>query len=164
MNDYIVRLEDFVKIVWMILLSIFAPIKVAIIVLMFFFAFNFFVGFKNDKIVHDKDFNLKKAFEGVKLLSLYYAIIFIVNVALSLFNEQYLAENAIKFISWIVCYWYLVNILKNSKEIFPWSKGLKFLYDLLTVEVLDMIMERFGMNRKRHHRRRNEQEENEPDS
>lgn len=148
MNYLVVRFEDFVKIVWMILLSIFAPIRVAILVLMFFFLLNFIIGFKNDEIVHKQEFSIKKAFEGLKLLILYYAIIFIVNVALSLFNEQILAEEATKFVSWVVCYWYLVNVLRNSKEIFPWSKGLKFMYDLMTVEVLNVILNRFGLNRE----------------
>ena len=81
------------------------------------------------------------------MLILYYAIIFIVNLALSLFNEQTLAESSTKFITWIVSYWYLVNILRNAKEIFPWSKGLKFMYDLMTVEILNMILTKFGIRK-----------------
>ncbi len=131
------------------IVSILAPIRVAIIVLMFFFLLNFIVGFKNDEIVHKQKFSIKKAFEGLKLLILYYTIIFIVFTALSLFDEYELAKDAIKFISWIVCYWYLVNVLRNSKEIFPWSKGLKFLYDIMTIEVLNMILDRFGLKRTR---------------
>jgi hypothetical protein len=147
MNGIWDKVDEIVKIMWLILISIFAPIKVAILVLMFFFILNFFIGFKNDQIINGHSFSLKKAFEGVKLLGLYYAIIFIVNLALSLYNELELAESATKFISWIVCYWYLVNILRNSMEIFPESRGLKFMYDLLTVQILDIILSRFGLKR-----------------
>ena len=147
MNGIWDKVEEIVKIMWLVLISIFAPIKVAILVLMFFFILNFFIGFKNDQIIHGHNFSLKKAFEGVKLLGLYYAIIFIVNIALSLYNELELAERATKFISWIVCYWYLVNILRNAMEIFPYGRGLKFMYDLLTVQILDLILSRFGLKR-----------------
>lgn len=155
MSVFISRIEDFIKIAWIVIISIFAPIRVAILVLMFFFFINFMVGFKNDEIVHNKDFSLKKAFEGIKLLMLYYAIIFLVFVALSLFNENELAESATKFISWIVCYWYLVNVLRNAKEIFPWSRGLKFMYDLMTVEVLNLLLDRFGLNSRSYRNRSN---------
>ncbi len=58
-----------------------------------------------------------------------------------------LAETASKFLSWIFCYWYLVNIIRNSIEIFPESRSLKFLYSLLTVQILDMILARFGLRK-----------------
>lgn len=151
------RIWDFVKIVFLMLASIFAPIRVSITVLMFFFLLNFIVGFKNDEIVHHNKFSIKKAFEGLKLLILYYTIVFIVFTALSLFEEKELAEEATKFISWIICYWYLINVLRNSKEIFPWSRGLKFMYDIMTIEVLNVILERFGLGPtrkyKHHHGR-----------
>ncbi len=139
------KLEEVFKIVWLILVSIFTPIKIAIIVLMFFFTLNFFIGFKNDQLVHGKDFSLKKAVEGGMLLGLFYALIFIVNMTLSLYNEMDLAESASKFLSWIFCYWYLVNILRNSIEIFSESKSLKFLYSILTVQILDLILAKFGL-------------------
>ncbi len=141
------KFEGFLKIAWVAILSMFAPIEVATYVLLSFFVINFFVGFKNDKIVNGNKFSLKKAFDGAKLLIVYYAIIYLVNQALFLFDEIGLAQNATKFLTWIVCYWYLVNILRNSSEIFPEGKALKFLYDILTVQILDMILAKFGLMR-----------------
>jgi hypothetical protein len=146
-NSFWDKLEEIIKISWLILLSIFTPIRVPIIVMMFFFTLNFFIGFKNDQFVHGRDFSLKKAIGGCMLFGLFFALVFIVNMSLSLYNEIDLAETASKFLSWIFCYWYLVNIVRNSIEIFPESRSLKFIYSLLTVQILDMMLARFGLRK-----------------
>jgi len=141
------KLEELIKIIWLILISIFTPIKVAVIVLMLFFTVNFFIGFQNDRLVHGKEFSLNKAIKGTMLLGLFFILIFIANLALSSFNEMKLAEDASKFLSCIFCYSYLVNILRNSIEVFPESKILRLLYSLLTVQILDIFLSRFGLKR-----------------
>lgn len=146
------RLIDFIKLTWLVIISVISPIRIAVWVLLVFFTVNFFVGYKNDVQINNRDFSLKKAFDGVKQLILYYALIFIVNMALGLYEEANLAEAATKFMTWIVSYWYLVNILRNAREIFPGNETLKFLYELLTVQVLEMILSRF---RLRSQQRRN---------
>ena len=149
MDTFLERLMDFIKIAWLVIISVISPIRTSIVLLLIFFTINFFVGLKSDIDVHGRDFSLKKAFDAVKQLILYYALIFIVNMALGLYNEPSLAEGATKFMTWIVSYWYLVNILRNAREIFPANDALKFLYELLTIQVLDMILERFGFHRQR---------------
>lgn len=155
------RLIDFIKLTWLVIISVISPIRIAVWVLLVFFTVNFFVGYKNDVQINKRDFSLKKAFDGVKQLILYYALIFIVNMALGLYEEANLAEAATKFMTWIVSYWYLVNILRNAREIFPGNETLKFLYDLLTVQVLEMILSRFGLrSQRRRHNRINHDDEN----
>jgi hypothetical protein len=149
MNENILlKIEDFLKIIWMILLSILSPISVPIYVLTVFFVLNFFIGFQTDRIVNKVDFSMEKIKKGVKLFLLYFVIIFVVNLSLSLFQEDELAITIPKFITWIACYWYLVNTLRNSIQLFPDSEGLKFFYNLMTVQVLDIILSKFGLNKK----------------
>lgn len=147
-SDILLRIGDFLKIIWMIILSVFAPISVSIYVLTIFFVLNFFIGFQTDRLVHNRDFSMEKVKKGVMIFFLYFAIIFIINVSLSLYQEDELAVTVPKFFTWIACYWYLVNILRNSIEIFPESEGIKFFYNLMTVQVLDIIFARFGLRRK----------------
>ncbi len=153
------RLIDFIKLTWLVIISVISPIRIAVWVLLVFFTVNFFVGYKSDVQVNKRDFSLKKAFDGVKQLILYYALIFIVNMALGLYEETNLAEAATKFMTWIVSYWYLVNILRNAREIFPGNETLKFLYDLLTVQVLEMLLARFGLRSHRRSHRTNRDNE-----
>ena len=149
MNENILlKIEDFLKIIWIIIISVFAPISTSIYVLTIFFVLNFFIGFQTDRIVNKKDFSLHKITRGAKLFLLYFAIIFIVNVSLSLYQEDELAVSVPKFFTWIACYWYLVNILRNAVQIFPESEGLKFFYNLMTIQVLDIIFAKFGLKRK----------------
>ncbi len=143
------RLIDFIKLTWLVIISVISPIRIAVWVLLVFFTVNFFVGYKSDVQINKRDFSLKKAFDGVKQLILYYALIFIVNMTLGLYEETNLAEAATKFMTWIVSYWYLVNILRNAREVFPGNETLKFLYDLLTVQVLEMLLARFGLRPQR---------------
>ncbi len=160
------RLIDFIKLTWLVIISVISPIRIAVWVLLVFFTVNFFVGYKSDVQINKRDFSLKKAFDGVKQLILYYALIFIVNMALGLYEETNLAEAATKFMTWIVSYWYLVNILRNAREVFPGNETLKFLYDLLTVQVLEMLLARFGLrSHRRSHRtnRDNERDDHQED-
>ena len=154
------RLIDFIKLAWLVFISVISPIRIAVWVLLVFFTVNFFVGYKSDIQINKRDFSLKKAFDGVKQLILYYALIFIVNMALGLYEETNLAESATKFMTWIVSYWYLVNILRNARDVFPGNETLKFLYDLLTVPVLEMLLARFGLRPQRRHNRINHDDEN----
>jgi len=154
------RLIDFIKLTWLVIISVISPIRIAVWVLLVFFTVNFFVGYKSDVQINNRDFSLKKAFDGVKQLILYYALIFIVNMALGLYEEANLAEAATKFMTWIVSYWYLVNILRNAREIFPGNETLKFLYELLTVQVLDMLLARFGLRSQRRRNRISHDDEN----
>lgn len=154
------RLIDFIKLAWLVIISVISPIRIAVWVLLVFFTLNFFVGYKSDQIANRREFSLKKAFDGIRLLILYYALIFIVYMTLGLYNEMALAEGATKFLTWIVSYWYLVNILRNAREIFPGNETLKFLYDLLTVQVLEMLLARFGLRSQRRHNRINHDDEN----
>lgn len=144
-NNIIIRVENFFKIIWIIILSIFAPIGVSIYVLSFFFVINFFLGFQADRLVYKADFSLEKVKKGVMLFILYFALLFIINVSLSLYGEDDLAVTVPKFFTWIACYWYLVNIIRNAKLIFPSSEGLKFFYNLLTIQILDLIFAKFGL-------------------
>ena len=154
------RLIDFIKLAWLVFISVISPIRIAVWVLLLFFTLNFFVGYKSDQIANRREFSLKKAFDGIRLLILYYALIFIVNMALGLYNEMALAEGATKFLTWIVSYWYLVNIIRNARLVFPENEGLKFLYDLLTVQILEMLLARFGLRPQRQNNRINHDDEN----
>lgn len=163
------KIIDLIKIAWLIIISIISPIRIAVWVLLLFFTLNFFVGYKSDQIANRREFSLKKAFDGIRLLILYYALIFIVYMALGLYNEMELAEGATKFLTWVICYWYLVNIIRNARLVFPENEGLKFIYEILTVQVLDMLLGRFGFSSnklkdrnirdRRDHRDHNDEEE-----
>ena len=139
---------DFFKIFWIILISIFTPISISIYILTVFFTINFFIGFHTDRLVNGIDFKLDKVRKGILLLLLYFVLLFMINISLSLYGEEDLAMSIPKFFTWSACYWYLVNILRNTKQLFPKSNGIKFFYDILTIKVFDWMISKMGIDKK----------------
>ena len=127
------------------LISILAPIHNAIVALMLFFSINIFTGFQADRTVNRADFSLRKAFDAIRLLTLYYASLLAMHITLELFDEAELARSLTKWVTLIVCYFYLLNIARNARMVFPHSKSLKFFYALLKVEVFGLIRKRLGL-------------------
>lgn len=126
-------------------ICILAPIHNAIIALMLFFSINIVTGFQADKAVHRAEFSLRKAFDAIRLLTLYYASLLAMHITLELFHEAELARALTKWVTLIVCYFYLLNIARNACLVFPRSKSLRFFYSLLKVEVFDLIRRRLGI-------------------
>lgn len=148
---------DALKASWVAILSIFAPTQVAMKVLLVFFVLNILVGMKADRAVNDRSFSMKKFFSGFMLFGLFYAVILSVNLALSSFNESDMAFNSMKLLTWIMCYGYLINIIKNAKLINPENETLVLLHDILTIEVFDAILGKFGIGKKYRERKDNDE-------
>lgn len=139
------RLKELAVLVLTALVSVFSPIGNAIVALMLFFTINIFTGFQADRTVNHAEFSLKKAFEAIKLLTFYYGALLAIHISLELFGEKELAEGLTKWVTLIVCYFYLLNIARNARLVFPRSKSLWFFYSLLKVEVFDLIRRRLGI-------------------
>lgn len=138
------RLKEAALFVGVVLLSAITPIANAIFTLMLFFTINFYVGFQADR-TEKRAFSLKKAFDAIKLLTLYYSSIFIMHVALSINGEEELATTLTKWVTLIVCYFYMLNIVRNAIKIFPSSKSLRFFYRILRIEIYSYIRNRIGL-------------------
>lgn len=155
------KIFEFLKLTWLVIISVISPIRLSVIILLAFFTFNFFVGYKTDQKVHKREFSLNKAFDSVKQLILYYALIFLVNMTLGLYEEVALAEGAAKFLTWVISFWYLVNILRNARLMFPTNEAIKFLHEFLTIQLLDIILARFGFRSQKDRRQNKHNEGNE---
>ena len=148
-QNFINAIGDVIKIIWIIIISVFAPIAVSIYVLSLFFVLNIFVGYHADRIVNQRNFSLEKIGRGISLLILYFTLLFIINISLSLYDEIELSETIPKFFTWVASYFYLINIIRNAKLIHPENIGLKFFYEILTIQIFDMILGRFGVKMKK---------------
>lgn len=137
------RLKEAFMLVCMILISAITPIANAIIVLMMFFTINIITGYKAD-LKMGFSFSLKKAFDAIKLLAFYYSVIFVMHIALSVNGEEELALTLTKWVTLVVCYFYLLNVVRNAIIVFPNSKSLPFFYKVLKVEVYSYVRRQFG--------------------
>lgn len=147
-QNFINAIGDVIKIIWIIIISVFAPIAIPIYILSLFFILNIFVGYHADRIVNQRNFSLEKIGKGISLLILYFILLFIINISLSLYDEIELSETIPKFFTWVASYFYLINIIRNAKLIYPENIGLKFFYKILTIQIFDMILGKFGIKIK----------------
>ncbi len=149
MDVLIERIKDIIVATCMVICSIVAPIKTALIVLGVCALFNFIIGWKTDVHVYKRDFSTSKAFNSIKMLLFWAFTCLVVHLTINLFGEEDLANVFLKYLTWIVSYWYLVNVLKNAKKLFPKSESIKFVYDLVTIEIIAILKSKFLGNIKK---------------
>lgn len=128
--------------------------KWAFIALLAGFTVNYFYGLLADAQDPEKEsFNFKKAIEGVRLLC-FYAIILIC-LYLMTYEQPTMADTAIRWVTYIVSYFYLTNILRNAMEVHPSSQAVRFMYQFLSTEIFFKLKQYLGIKRNIN--------ENEPD-
>lgn len=131
-------------------LAFFAPIANLIFAVFIIFLLNCIAGIIADVVTDRKTFELKKFFHCLFETMVFYVIImavyFIGDILLNL-------EGAIQcstVIVYAILYFYGTNILRNCIKLFPTSKTLKFLYFVLSFEIIKKLpyMEKFKENEK----------------
>jgi len=141
-------MEEWIKQLWAWLLALilaaFQPLSVAILVLMAVWTLNIIMGIAADNNV-EKPFELKKAFTAAKQLGLIFAVLFIISLATTGYNEKELAFTIAKWGTWIVSYWYVTNVFRNATVVWPKNKGIAFIYSFLTTEAFGYIKNLFKM-------------------
>lgn len=110
------------------------------------FMLNIFIGIGADVHSGDKEFKMRKATEGVKLLMFYVVIVFFL-YAITYKNPP-MSDTIVNWLTYIVSYFYLTNVFRNAKIIFPKSEGVKFIYDFLSTEIFYRLKEYIGWHRK----------------
>lgn len=128
--------------------SIFTPVKNILIVLFLAFLFNIIMGIITDVHVNKKAFNIKKAFNALSQLLFYFACVLFVDYGAQLLSEPSLGALGIKWLTYIVVYFYFTNIFKNASLKFPSSQAIRFIYELLSTEIFDRLKNMIGFNPK----------------
>lgn len=128
--------------------AFFAPIANLIFAIFIIFLLNCIAGLIADIAISHKKFDLKKFFHCLFETMVFYVII----MAIYVIGDKLLnMEGAIQcstVIVYAILYFYSVNILRNCHLLFPDSKTLKFLYFVMSFEIIKKIpyMERFKEN------------------
>ena len=131
-------------------LAFFAPIANLIFAVFIIFLLNCIAGIIADVVTDRKTFELKKFFHCLFETMVFYVIImavyFIGDILLNI-------EGAIQcstVIVYAILYFYGTNILRNCIKLFPASRTLKFLYFVLSFEIIKKLpyMEKFKEKEK----------------
>lgn len=122
-----------------ILIGYFSPIKDVVFVIFFVFLLNCVFGLIAGVGVQGEKFSLKKFFRCIMETLTFYVIVLSVYLVGEKMGNPEGAIQCISGLVYAIIYFYFVNILRNAHKLLPKSKGIKFLYYVLSFEVIKKI-------------------------
>jgi len=122
-----------------ILIGYFAPLKDVVFVIFFVFLLNCVFGLIAGVGVQGEKFSLKKFFRCIMETLVFYVIVLSVYLVGEKMGNPEGAIQCISGLVYAIIYFYFVNILRNAHKLLPKSKGIKFLYYVLSFEVIKKI-------------------------
>ena len=117
-----------------VLLGYFAPLKDIVFVIFFIFLLNCLFGLIAGIGVEGERFSLKKFFRCIMETMVFYVIVLSIYVV----GEKG-AIQCISGVVYAIIYFYAVNILRNTHRLFPKTRWVKFLYYVLSFEIIAKI-------------------------
>ena len=149
MDTFLLKIKELFWIIVASLSSVLIPVKETLILLFISFIFNIITGIIADVHVNKASFNIKKAFNAISQLTFYATCVVFLNYGTTLIQEQQVGLVAVKWLTYIVVYFYLTNIFKNARLLYPTNQAINFIYELLSTELFDRLKTMVGYKRER---------------
>lgn len=122
-----------------VLLGYFAPLKDIVFVIFFIFLLNCLFGLIAGIGVEGERFSLKKFFRCIMETMVFYVIVLSIYVVGEKMGNSEGAIQCISGVVYAIIYFYAVNILRNTHRLFPKTRWVKFLYYVLSFEIIAKI-------------------------
>ena len=122
-----------------VLIGYFAPLKDIVFVIFFIFLLNCIFGLMAGVGVQNEKFNLKKFFRCIMETLIFYVIVLSIFVIGEKMGNLSGALQCISGVVYAIIYFYAVNILRNTHKLLPKSRVIKFLFFVLSFEVIKKI-------------------------
>lgn len=137
------RIRDIVVSVVLAVLAYLKPIEGELTSLMIIFFLNFVFGYLSDMIANGQDFSLKKAVVCIGHATAFFVLCAAVYIIGRLKGQMSGSIQCVSFISYLVLWFYGLNILRNLKLIFkqgtpPWYV-VSVLYYILRFKFVDKV-------------------------
>lgn len=129
------------------LASVLSPVKNVLLLLLISFVFNIITGIIADVHINKAKFNIKKAFNAITQLAFYAVCVVFLDYGARLIDEPTIAITAVKWLTYVVVYFYLTNIFKNAKLVYPNNLAINFIYELLSTEIFDRLRSMIGVKK-----------------
>ena len=78
---------------------------------------------------------LRKAFSSISQAAFFHVMRFFLDYGSKLLHDEQIGHTSVKWLALIVSYFYLVNIFRNAKEVFPKNMAIAFIYEILSTEI-----------------------------
>ena len=122
-----------------VMVGYFAPLKDMVFVIFFVFLLNCVFGLIAGVGVQKERFNLKKFFRCIMETLVFYVVVLSVYLVGEKMGNPAGAIQCISGVVYAIVYFYAVNILRNAHKLLPKSRGIKFLYYVLSFEMIKKI-------------------------
>lgn len=146
MYELIEQIRAIVVAITAIVITALAPTVNALFLLVIFAFVNAFVGYQANTITRHERFSLRKFWRAIVQLCFYMSLVVMMYLAFHLFSEAELALFAIKVVAWIAVWGYTVKILQNFLQVFPHTRGVKLLYNVLAVKFVGKLLRDWGLD------------------
>ena len=139
-------MDEFLKALWVVLfsaimamISYFEPVINMILAITIIFVTDIVFGIASGKKINKEKIDIKKGFAAIKLFGTYIFVITLLYAIGKFMCDETLILYVVKTISWVTIYFYITNLTKNFKRLYPKSNTIKFIHWFLSVEFLDNI-------------------------
>ena len=122
-----------------VVIGYFAPLRDMVFVIFFVFLLNCLFGLVAGIGVEGERFSLKKCFRCIMETAVFYVIVLSIYLVGEKMGNPSGAIQCISGVVYAIIYFYTVNILRNAHKLLPKSKGIKFLFYVLSFEVIKKI-------------------------
>ena len=123
------------------LIAYIQPLHKAMFALLYIFIINMVFGILSDIIVNRKRLSTKKFMLSMAYAAIYLSVIVSVYVVGEKMGDVWEALFIDKTLTYVFIYFYVANIFKNLKALFPRNRPIAFLDYILHLEVLKRIPE-----------------------
>ena len=128
------------------IMSALAPTANALLLLIIFGLVNMFMGWQANWMIHRERFKFSKFWLAMKQLMFYMVLVILIHLSFYLFDKHEWSVIAVRLISWIAVWAYLVKTLQNFLLIFPKTRGVRLLYNLIAVKFIPRLLGYFGID------------------
>ena len=137
--DIYTSIRNLLASVFSVMFAYFAPIQNMVFVVFFVFAINCMAGMIAGIVAKHERFNLKKFFHCMLETFVFYVIVLSVFTIGEKMRNLDGAIQCITGVVYAILYFYGVNTLRNLNILFPESKVIRFLFYVLSFEVVKKI-------------------------
>lgn len=132
------------------LMAYLSPINGILFAVTFAFVLNFLIGYLTGMRVNKESFELKKAFSSIKEACVFFVVVASVYTIGEHLDNSNEALTSISIVTYVVLYFYSVNVFKNLRRMFPHVQWIAFCYWLISFEFMKKVpfLESFLNQRK----------------
>lgn len=137
------QIKHIVVTITLAVLAFLKPIECDLYSLLLIFFLNFLFGYLSGMVANNEEFNLRKALRCIGEAAVFFILCCSIYIIGRLKGEMTRAILCVSFITYIIIYFYALNVLKNLKKMFkketaPWFI-VAFLYYVLRVKFIERI-------------------------